>query len=213
MDKWADNIPANSKPTHGASFLPLFRHITSEYPNIHPHEGDLMESTWNNSSVECLHIDAMKTWALANRISRVFFPHINKDHNVVIHQDYINYHECWIHLLQYRLRDYFEFVCHVSASSTVVFRLTKSIPSKALLDATHSCSSTVDEIEAAFEWSSGLVPNMRQHILPAKAIAYFYIGNQEMASAVIDSLIKEGHPVVGNLARAKIMVEEQKGHP
>src|SRR5215813_12985705 len=98
----------------GDSLLPEFLRRTAPWKEqIVVHQEDLNGARWDKTAIEFLFIDAMKSSQLAEAIARAFFPYLIPGVSHIAHQDFIHYFTSWIHLLQFKLRNYFEIVAEV----------------------------------------------------------------------------------------------------
>lgn len=141
------------------------------------HAGDLLETRWSGEPIEFLFIDVMKSWPLAGRVAQQFFPSLLPGVSLIQHQDFVHEYTSWIPLLAYRLRDYFEPVCHVAGSPSVVFRCVKAIPPAAVAGPWDFAAFSADEFEAAFTWAEELVePPLRDRIRLARIMAFIHQG-------------------------------------
>ena len=127
----------------------------------------------------------MKSPDTARVIVRDFYPHLVAGVSLVAHQDFAHFFTGWIHLIQYRLRDYFEFDSEVKRACTVVFKLKKTIPA-ALLDQDWSLENAdLAEVNAAFDYSANLVSaDKQEQIAAARAMAHVHRGEPELAEQV-----------------------------
>jgi hypothetical protein len=170
----------------GESFLPLFEERTrpwSAHFTVHP--GDINAHPWNGAPIELLFVDAMKAPDTASSILRKFYPHVMPGVGLVAHQDFAHYYTGWIHLIQYRLRDYFEFDSEVKRSCTVVFRLKKEIPPARLEMDCAIEHASLDELNAAFDWSASIVSaDKQEQIAAARAMAHVHRGEFDAAESV-----------------------------
>lgn len=186
MDREVKGTPLEGKFKPGESFLAEFELRTKRYEahfTIHP--GDVSGHPWNHGPIELLFVDAMKAADTARVIVRDFYPHLIPGVSVVAHQDFAHFFTGWIHLIQYRLRDYFEFESEVKRACTVVFRLTKSIPAE-LLDQDWSLEKvSLAELNAAFDYSASLVgADKQEQIASARAMAHLHRGERDLAEQV-----------------------------
>jgi len=158
----------------GDDFLPEFERQTAAYSSqINVHQGNLGEVVWDKSPVEYLMIDAMKDWEVALRIVHEFYPCLIAGKAIIIHEDFCHHYTSWIHLIQYRLRDYFEPLNAIPNSTAVVFRLVRKLPPLHELLPENFTDFSDDEIEAAFAYSLSLVePFNYPSVYAAKALAY-----------------------------------------
>jgi hypothetical protein len=186
-EEWMEPIVAGTRLADsyepGDLFLDEFvRQVRRWQHRIDVQVGDLLAEKWLGGPIEFLFIDAMKSWDLAERIHCQFFPHLLPGRSVIVHQDFAHYYTYWIHLLTWRFREYFEPVCHVPNSPSVVFRCTKALP-QGLLSADYSLASFGEsEFEQAFAYASGLVaPDMRSEVRAARIRALMEGGDWERA--------------------------------
>lgn len=142
----------------GESFVSEFESATEEWGSrVCTYAGDLTQTEWHGGPIEFLFVDAMKTWDLTNAILRNFFPHLMPGKSLVVHQDFVHYYTPWIHLVMYRLREFFTPRHHIPRTSSVVFSVEEAIPVDLL--APYSFDDfTADEIAAAFDHSRRIVP-------------------------------------------------------
>lgn len=185
----------------GDSFLDEYRRQTERYSDyIEIRAGDLNSIGWHGAKIEFLLVDAMKNWALANAIVRNFYGSLIPNKGLVMHQDFAHYFASWIHLLQWRYRDYFEFATEIPASSSVVFRCTKQIPDK-LLQGELSFESFADkDIDAAYEYCAGLVSDEKlPNVYASKVMCYIHADRYADARLCFDKLVADGVKVEKNL--------------
>ena len=186
MDREVKGTPLEGKFKEGDSFLSEFEARTKsceDHFTVHP--GDVSLHPWKNGPIELLFVDAMKVPETARVIVRNFYPHLIPGVSIVAHQDFAHFYTGWIHLIQYRLRDYFEFDGEVKRSCTVLFKLKKSIPEE-LLDQDWSLEKiTLAEMNAAFDYSASLVSlDKQEQIASARAMAHVHRGELELAEQV-----------------------------
>src|SRR5262249_20088736 len=118
-----------------------------------------------------------------------FFPYLMPGQAVIQHQDFVHYYCSWIHLLVWHFRDYFEPICHVEQSPSVVFRYVKPIPAKLLAQEYSFSSFSAGEFEAAFDYALSLVsPESHGELRLARIMAFIHMGDldgafEEMAEA------------------------------
>ncbi|HET9419252.1 MAG TPA: hypothetical protein VFO30_07920 [Chthoniobacterales bacterium] len=174
FELWAQGKGIEGRFADGESFLPEFLKRTERWRDyIIVHEQDLTQGQWQNGAIEFLLIDAMKTAEITSAILRAFFPDLLPGIGHVAHQDFAHCYTPWLHLAVYRLRDHFSVAADVPASGTTVFRCDKPISSELLNMDVSFARCDVKEIEAAFDYSFGLVPDEKKgNIIGAKAMAY-----------------------------------------
>ncbi len=186
MDPNVRGTPLEGAFREGDSFLPEFEKRTSKWREFFSvNAGDVNAVEWTGGPIELLFVDAMKWPNTAAAIVKKFYPHLIPGMSLVAHQDFGHFFTGWIHLIQYRLRDYFEFYKEVKKSSTVVFKLKAAIP-PALLE--RDCfleNAGPQEITDAFAYSANLVsPSMQERIAAGLAMAHLHRGEQELARKV-----------------------------
>lgn len=185
----------------GDSFLETYKQRTSEHAShIEIRAGDLTTIGWRGGDIEFLLVDAMKSWELANSIVRDFYPHLIPGKSLVLQQDFAHYFTVWIHLIHWKLRDYFAFEADVPYSSSVVFRNTKTIPVD-LLNKKYSFSDFSDQdVKDAIKYSlSFTCADKRTNILAAGVMAHIH--NQRYANAqnALKEIAADGAKFEGDL--------------
>ncbi len=197
---WRDWMPSNfagaqlaNRYRPGDSFLDLFEQQTKKWRDlIAIHQGDLVDAEWTGGPIEFAFVDVMKNWRLTRAVLRVFFPHLLPDVSIVQHQDYAHIYTPWIPLVMYRLRDYFEPVCFVRHSSSMVFRNTGRIPLHLLTADYGFATFDDDECEAAFDYALGAVDRRGQRpIRLARIMAIAGRGDTDRAEREL-ALFKAG---------------------
>ncbi len=186
MDPNVCGTPLEGTFREGDSFLPEFEKRTSkwrEYFSVNA--GDVNAVEWTAGPIELLFVDAMKWPNTAAAIVKKFYPHLIPGVSLVAHQDFGHFFTGWIHLIQYRLRDYFEFFKEVKKSSTVVFKLKAAIPPALLEQDCFLENADAGEITNAFAYSASLVgPNMQERVAAGLAMAHLHRQEPEQARKV-----------------------------
>jgi predicted O-methyltransferase YrrM len=196
MCRIADSIQMPIKYRAGESFFRDVQELLAPYQeNVELHQEDLLAHQPTEESIEMLFIDAMKSWPLAEKIVEAFFPRLIPGVSVVVQQDFV-YHAgggAMNHLFMWRLRDYFEAIHFVPQSASLAFVCTKPI-ARTDLSALAIDSFTLEEIELAYEYSVGLVPEERGQILIEAAKLGFLIwrGYDKPALAQAERLTRAG---------------------
>ena len=122
---------------------------------------------WFGGPIEFLFVDAMKSWQLTNSIIHDFYPSLIPGISTIVQQDFGNSYVYWIHLITYRLREYFQPIYDIRYSESLCFKYVKQIP-ESLLQAEYKLSSfSNDEIDAAFDYAKGLVAEEKQTFIAA----------------------------------------------
>lgn len=188
MQSWWEAKGFAPPELEGGSFLPEFLKRTSPWKDqIIVHPEDLAVSRWDDGPIEFLLVDVMKSSDLAESITRNFFSFLVPGQSYIAHQDFAHFYTSWIHLLQFRLRDSFAVVADIPKSGTVVFRYLKHFSPEAVGDLSMT-SATVEEIEAAFDYSLGLVSDSKKpNVVAAKAMAYLYREDVDRAREVVEA--------------------------
>lgn len=179
------------------SFLGEFHERIERWKDrIAVHPADLLAEGWRvERPIEFLLVDAMKSWDLTSAILRSFFPWLVPGRSVVVYQDFAFWGEPWVHLINYRLRQYFSPLYHVPASGSMVFELRRHVPVE-LLSVPYSYDSfSPDEVDAAIEYSATLVaPDVRPDVLAVKALIHVHRGDLEGARRQLDTYRSQGIP-------------------
>ena len=192
--------------TEGDNFVDEFkRRIAPIADSVEVREGDLKAIGWHGEPIEFLLVDAMKGWDLAASIVCDFYPSLIEGRSLVFHQDFAHHFTPWIHLVQWRLRDHFEFVDEVPRSQSVVFRCVKAIsPETVDLDWGFDLFGDND-VDAAFGYSMKLVSSEKlANVAAAKVMWYIHQDRQADASRVLADLTRLGIPLENEL----LMVSE-----
>jgi hypothetical protein len=161
------------------NFLDSFLTQINPYQNqVKVYEGDLKTMIWDKDKpIEFLLVDAMKNWDLTNHIFQEFCPALIPNISVIHYQDFCHYRCGWIHLIMYRLKDYFEPIFYVPKGS-IIFNYIKQIPSE-YLQKTYSLDDFSHyEITQAFDYSLSIVPSeAKANILAAKIMVLINLGD------------------------------------
>jgi len=171
----------------GDSFLPEARRVVREHGGgrVELIQADVGLYEWSGGPIKILLVDAMKNEHLAIQIPRNFFPSLIPG-SLLIHQDFKHYYTSWIHVLQYRLRQYFRFYRSVP-SGTVAFEVVAPIPREAVDRATEFTTIPDDETDASFRHSLDLVgPEERANIAAAHVMHYVHLKRKDKASQVVE---------------------------
>ena len=203
FEVWARGREVEGQFSSGESFLPDFLKRTAPWRDfIVVHKEDLMEAQWRNGPIEFLLVDAMKTPETASAIVRRFFSHLIPGNSFVAQQDFAHCYTPWIHLLTFRLRDYFSVAADVPASGTTVFRCEKEIPCEKLAMNLSPSASSTDEIEAAFDYSFKIASEEKKgNIVAGKAMAYIERGEIDRAREIVTQT--EYGSIAGELEQIK----------
>lgn len=192
----------------GDNFVDEFkRRISSIADSVEIHEGDLKAIGWDGGPIEFLLVDAMKGWDLAASIVRDFYPSLIAGRSLVFHQDFAHYFTPWIHLVQWKLRDHFEFVDEVPRSQSVTFRCIKTIsPETVNLDWGFEIFDKRD-VDAAFEYSFGSISSEKlANTAAAKVMWYVHQDDLMEAMRVLNELTSSGVPLENELLTVSEML-------
>lgn len=195
----------------GDNFVDEFkRRVAPLADSIEVREGDLKTIGWSGEPIEFLLVDAMKGWDLAASIAQDFYPSLIPGQSLVFHQDFAHHFTPWIHLIQWKLRDHFEYVEEVPRSQSVIFKCIQTIsPSAVDIDWGFKMFSDVD-VDEAFEYSLGLVSTEKlANVASAKVMWYIHQKKFADASRVFSELVKSGIPVENDLLIVSEMLSAQ----
>lgn len=187
---------------YGESFEYIFKHYTKGFEDlIEINNGDIANSINFHKPIELLVIDAMKSEYLAMEIVKKFYPFLIHD-SLVFHQDFCHYHEPWIHLLQYKYREFFTPLCQIEDTSTFLFRCKKQFKESDIqnLDIMSLSNDFVDE---AFEYSLSLVSDQpgNQNIQACKVFCFMLKHEFDIAYRLIEDIVGSStHIEEGNLS-------------
>ena len=183
MEKLVSGTSLEGKYQDGDSFLDEYLQRIAPWRDlVEVCPGDLTEIGWQRGNIEFLFVDAMKSWELTNSIIKNFFPYLVEEFSLVVHQDFAHFYTAWIHLVMYRLREYFSPVDIPSLYPSKVFRYLKQIP-ESLLETIYSFDDfSRDEVEAAFDYSMAITPEkMQPNIMAAKVMYFLHVWEFEQA--------------------------------
>ena len=187
---------------YGDSFEYIFKHYTKGFEDLlEVKNGDIADSINFQKPIELLVIDAMKSENLAMEIVKKFYPSLIQD-SLVFHQDFCHYHEPWIHLLQYKHREFFIPICQIEDTSTFLFRCKKQFNESDIQDL-DIMSLSNDFVNEAFEYSLSLVSEQpgNQNILACKIFCFMLKHEFELAYRLIEEVVGSSpHIEEGNLS-------------
>ena len=177
-------------------FLDEFERQTARWKKrIQVYAGDILQIGWKGAPIEFLFVDAMKSWELANFILREFFSALIPGISYVVHQDFAHYRTPWIHLIMYRLREFFESAEHVPNSPSHVFRYCQRATVDMLNTSFSFDSFRPDEIDSAFHYSLGLAPvEVRGNVAAAKVMCFIQQGDFDRARCEYEASLAQGLP-------------------
>jgi hypothetical protein len=189
MDEPVAGTDLVGKYKPGDSFLDAYKKRTEKYSShIEIRAGDLTQLGWSGKPIEFLLVDAMKNWELTNAVLRDFYPHLISGKSLVLQQDFAHYFTVWIHLVHWKLRDYFEFETDIPNSSSVVFRNTKKIPAELLQKEYSFADFSDDDVEAAIDYSLSFVSeNKKANIRAALVMNFIHQGRSSDAERFLES--------------------------
>lgn len=172
----------------GDTFLPEARRVVRDRGGgrVELIQADLAIYEWRDGPIKILLVDAMKNQNIAYQITRTFYPSLVTG-SLLIHQDFKHYYTSWIHVLQYRLRQYFRLDRSVPRSGTVAFEALAPIPRDAIDQATDFATSPDDEIAASFRHSLDLVGSDDcVNVAAAHVMHYVHLGRKDRASQTLE---------------------------
>jgi hypothetical protein len=196
--------------SRGESFLEEYKARTDNFSDlIQIYAGDLQQIGWLGKPIEFLLVDAMKSWELAESVVKQFYPHLVPEQSLLLHQDFKHYYTSWIHLIQYRLREYFTFELDVLNSSSVVFRLQKPVDCDLTwLADLKSCSN--NDIEEAFDYSLSLTRGKSASIAAAKVMCFVHLNRLGEARRALGDSIRHGFSQESELAVCKKILADRE---
>ena len=204
--EWEDWMPAHvpyCRYEAGDSFLPEARRVVHEHGGgrVELIQADLRLYEWIGGPIKILLVDAMKNENLAVQIPRMFFPSLVPG-SLLIHQDFKHYYTSWIHVLQYRLRQYFRFYRSVRCG-TAAFEVLAPIPRPLIDQATEFTTIPEDETDASFRHSLDLVePDERANIAAAHVMHYVHLKRTDKASRIVELYRPQGFLDKGEFPQA-----------
>ncbi len=171
----------------GDSFLPEFLNIIKPWKDyIEAYAGDLLKKTWNGLPIEFIHVDAMKSWDLANRITRQYYSRLLPGDSYIVHQDFAHCEYSFIHLHVYHLREYFEPAFHIPNTCSLVLKNVKRIPDHVIRHPVHPSDFSEQDVEKAYAYCRSLVGKEKESCVAAGQ-AMFQL-NQGNAAGAADTL-------------------------
>lgn len=175
----------------GDDFYPDVKELLYEYgDNVNLHKENLKKYVWNKGGIKILLVDIMKGEELSTAVALSFYPFLLKG-SIVIHQDFSHLGTPWVHIIQYRLRDYFKLRQEVRWSPTVSFELKKPISRDKIKEIVNFENITDEEVEAAFKYSFSLVsPEAVSLIAGAHVLFYVRIEEKEKARSLFENYTK-----------------------
>lgn len=189
---WEAWMPADIPFGHyqaGESFLPEARRLVRDHggDGIELVQADLTLYEWSGGPIKILLVDAMKNENIASQITTSFYPSLMKG-GLLIHQDFKHYYTSWIHVIQYRLRQYFRLDGNVPGSGTVAFEVVAPIPRGDLDQATDVVRIPDDEVDASFRHSLDLVgPDDCVNVAAAHVMQYVHLGRKDRALETLET--------------------------
>lgn len=195
MNPFVKNTPYENKFRVGDDFSDAFRFFTKKHKKkIECRKVDLTAEKWTGGDIEFLLIDAMKSWELCQSIYKNFYPSLKAGLSEILHQDYAHYYTYWIHLLQFRLKEYFTPIKESSNGGSLGFAYIKQIPEELLSMRISKSQFSKFEIDKAFEYSlSAVKTDSIPPILAAKVMAYHDILSKEDAETLLIEIAKMGY--------------------
>lgn len=192
------------KYSPGDNFLDEYRARTRKYSDlIEIYPGDVQQIGWIGKPIEFLLVDVMKSWKTAQYVVEQFYPSLVPERSLLLHQDFKHYYTSWIHLVQYRLRDYFTFESDIPNSGSVVFRVKKRVDCDFKWCADLSKSFSSREVDEAFDYSMSLIGGKPSNIAAAKVMYFVHLDRITEAKRLLDNFIQQGFSENSELAVCK----------
>lgn len=143
----------------GESFLEYTKAIIKPYEQwIRLRDENLLEPARFRDPIEFLFVDAMKSWDLANTITRTYFPRLIPGRALLVQQDFAYWGVVVAtnHILMWLVREHAIPVYHAPGSCSVAFFVQRSFDRRELptLD---PAAVTLDMAEQAWEYSMSFV--------------------------------------------------------
>jgi hypothetical protein len=173
----------------GESFLPEARRLVRDHggAGVELIPADLTLYEWRDGPIKILLVDAMKNESIASQITISFFPSLMPG-GLLIHQDFKHYYTTWIHVIQFRLRQYFRLDRSVPGGATVAFEVIAPIPREAVDQATDFATIPDDEVDASFHHSLDLVgPDDCVNVAAAHVMQYVHLGRKDRALETLET--------------------------
>lgn len=168
---------------------------------------DLCDYRWDKGPIKLLLVDAMKNSALARKIAEQFYPSLVPG-SILIHQDYKHLHTPWIHILQYRLRDYFELYFETKQGPTLSFKTRARIPHSVVRDLQLDDLSDED-VDAAFRYSMELASDEGKSAVAAAHVMHFvHRGEHSRAWTRVERYAHMQHPHDGDFYQSKQRIQK-----
>lgn len=208
MDSYGKHLHCDYVP--GDSFLPEVRQrLRLSGLSVTAVQADLTKYTWDGGDIAILLVDAMKSKQLCTAIALEFYPKLLVG-GVVIHQDFKHFYCPWIHMLQYRLKDFFVHVHDVPSSGTTSFKLVKAIPGPVLQDV--FAQEVQDEhMSDAIQHSMALVAKEeRPNIAAAHVMHFVHSGRLKEALALWDGYVAT-YGEAGDLKKVHELMLKKQG--
>jgi hypothetical protein len=183
-ESWMDRNLAHTYCDYlpGETFLPEVRRRLKEFSDrIVLIQADLCSYAYDESPIKILLVDAMKSKKLSESICRNFYPCLLPG-ALVIHQDFKHYCTPWIHILHFRLREFFTLYHVVKNGDTAAFELTVPIPLETLVKCSDLSKIDDSEVEEAFSHSLGLLEGIGLAPVAAAHVMH-YVHRNEMQKA------------------------------
>jgi hypothetical protein len=169
----------------------LFLKNTKKYEQKIVTVGEIIHEKWDGKPIEFLFIDAMKNIPISQVILQNFYPYLLAGKSLVVYQDFDHYYTPWIHLLIYRYRNYFSFVCDIKPCGSIVFKLLKPIPQE--LIHTNLSDFYGNEADEAISYTLQFASKSKYaNIAAAHIMFYYYKNNMDTAKKLYYDYINKG---------------------
>jgi hypothetical protein len=216
-EEWMNPIASAINFRHAYSpnddFYGYAKELLQPYESVvRLYKQDLLEYEPSNEPIEFLFVDAMKSWELADKIVRSFFPLLIEGASYVVQQDFAHHNPIVAtnHLIMWYLRDHFQCVHHVPNSFSVVFFHTKRVEFSNLPILTKAIF-TLDMIHEAWDYSLQFVsPDMWPALLVCKLCFLIETGLDDAAHRQAEDFVAKGLLLPDHLIADVIAVVRQK---
>lgn len=215
--RWEDsmNVEYLSDNAHldyipGESFLPETRTYLRDYHGlIKLTEADLTSYQWTGGGIKLLHVDAMKSRLLSQEIAKNFFPSLTHK-SILIYQDFKHWYTPWIHVIHYRLKDYFSTYHEVQRGGTVAFRTEQLVSVKKVTSVIDFGNVGKSEVDDAFKHSFSITTETSHPKIAAAHVMYYvHAGCRDQAYSLFSSYSDMGYGNDGDMVKTEAFMSHK----
>lgn len=118
----------------GDSFKSIFEANISHYADyVRVHAGDIRKAKVPSEPIALLFLDILWSWDCTLFVERTFYPYLETNRSLLVHQDFVYPYYPWVILSMGLLNDHLRFAYNVQYSS-VVFDVVKAIQPRDIED-------------------------------------------------------------------------------